>query len=339
MTHISAIDIGFLYTKAIIDRKPIKFKSVVGNGRKQSFQDLDFGMNAKEDKITVRSGTTTNFVSDLAISQSDMVLHSLEADRFSSDVTKDLLLAAFGLGFGSDHVETKVVSGLPVSHYAKYKQDIKKLFIGDGTYKIHNFEVTSGGISHRGSAKVIDAEFIPQPFGALLDRILDDKGQIVDRELAQQTVAVVDPGFGTTDIYVTKGLSPIERLTFSTPTAMNFAYDLIQNKIEEASGITLPHYKLEKAVQDGYYRVEGKQYNLTQITSWAFRSASTQLVTEILNKWKSNSKEIDKILIAGGTGAAWKQWLTEKFSTAELLDNTQWAVANGYYKWGVRKFG
>ncbi|QMV48660.1 hypothetical protein [Bacillus phage SPO1L5] len=339
MTHISAIDIGFLYTKAIIDGKQVKFKSVVGNGREQNFQNLDFGMNNNEDNITVKTGLDVNFVSDLAINQSDVVLHSLEADRFSNEVTKQLVLTAFGLGFGSDHVETKIVSGLPVSHYSKYQEEIKKLFVGDGSYKIHNFDVTSKGYQIKGSAKVVEAEFIPQPFGALLDRILDKDGDIADKELAKQTVAVIDPGFGTTDVYVSRSLSPIERLTFSTPTAMNFAYDLIANKIEEQTGISLAHYKLEKAVSNKYYRVEGKQYDLTAIIQWAFRSASTQLVTEVLNRWKANSKEIDKVLIAGGTGAAWSKWLKEKFPTAEILEDTQWAVANGYYKWGVRKFG
>jgi hypothetical protein len=272
-------------------------------------------------------------VSDLAIDQSDTILHSLKDDRFSDEATEVLIKTALALGFNSDSVETAVVSGLPASHYATYKSNISNLFLN----KTHNYQVLDHGKLIKGSAKVVDGKFIPQPFGALLDRVLDGNGNIWDKELAGKTVAVIDPGFGTTDIYVADALSPVERLTFSTKTAMNHAYGLISNKIEENFGVLLPLHAIEKVVRKGEFKNRGKVYPMQQIMQWAYKATAQQLVSEVINKWKT-IHEIDHILLAGGGGIALSQYILPQFENIELLQDTQWAVVNGYYKWGVRNF-
>jgi hypothetical protein len=134
---ISAIDLGFLYTKAIVDGKRIIMKSVVGNKKPQRFSDLNMGLKNDTDDLQCRVGTEEYFVSDLAIDQSDTILHSLKDDRFSDEATEVLIKTALALGFNSDSVETAVVSGLPASHYATYKSNISNLFLN----KTHNYQV------------------------------------------------------------------------------------------------------------------------------------------------------------------------------------------------------
>lgn len=330
--NISAIDLGFLYTKAIINGKRIIMKSVVGNSKTQRFNDLDFGLK-DTDNLQTRLGTNNYFVSDLAIDQSDVILHSLKDDRFSSEATGVLINTAMGLGFGSDAVTTHVVSGLPVSHYSIYREDIKNLFLS----KIHNFEVHDSGRLIRGSAKVEKSIFLPQPFGALIDRVMDDKGNVADKELSSKVVAVIDPGFGTSDVYVTDALSPVERLTFSTKTAMNRAYSLISDKLEENFEVILPLYAIEKIVRKGEFRKNGKTYDMSSVINWAFQATAQQLLSEITNKWK-NTYEIDSILLAGGGGKALSPYLLKEFPNIELLNNSQWSIVSGYYKWGVKNF-
>ena len=330
----SAIDLGFMYTKAIINGKRIIMKSVVGNAKKQRFADLDLGLNTGLDALRCRVGMEEYFVSDLAINQSDTIIHSLEEDRFNTAATEILVRTAFALGFDSDVVETKVVSGLPVSHYATYKENISKLFIN----RTHNFDVHSDGILARGSARVTDGKFIPQPFGALLDRVLGDDGSIVDKALAGKTVAVIDPGFGTTDVYVADALSPVEKLTFSTKTAMNHAYGLISDKIEEQFEVLLHLHSIEKVVKSQVFKNKGKIYPMKQVTDWAYKATATQFLAELTNKWKA-IHEIDHILLAGGGGIALSPYILPEFPNIELLDDAQWAVVSGYYKWGVRSFG
>lgn len=335
--NVCAIDLGFLYTKAIINNKPIIIKSVVGDAKTQRFDDLDFGLKDQGDRIKSRVGTEDYFVSDLAINQSDVIHHSLKGDRFNSSATEVLVRTVLGMGVGSDYVNSKVVSGLPVSHYDTYKDSIEELFLGRGQ-KTHNFDLEVNKKPIRGSVQLNDGKFIPQPFGALLDRILDDKGSIHDKELAGKTVAVIDPGFGTTDIYVANALSPVERLTFSTSTAMNHAYRLIANKIEDDFGSSLLLHEVEAIVRKGEFRSSGKVYNMKSIVDWAYKNTALQIVTEVTNKWNRSSREVDRILLAGGGGYALSRWILPEFNNIELLDDSQWAVVRGYHKWAIRNF-
>lgn len=331
--NISAIDLGFLYTKAIINGKRIIMKSVVGNSKPQRFADLNLGTQDDKDHLESRVGMDDYFVSDLAIEQSDSIFYSLKDDRFDSNATEVLVKTAFAQGLGSDFTESKIVSGLPASHYSVYKNAIQKLFLN----KQHNYEVKDNGKLIKGTVSIKDGKFIPQPFGALLDRVLGDDGKIADKELASKTVAVIDPGFGTTDIYVSSALTPVEKLTFSTKTAMNHSYSLISNKIEETFDVYLPLYKVENIVRNGEFRKNGKVYDMKPVIQWAHKLTAQQLVAEITNRWKT-MYEIDHILLAGGGGLALGNYILPEFPNIELLEDTQWAVVNGYYKWGVKNF-
>lgn len=332
---LCAIDLGFLYTKAIINHKPIIIKSVVGDSKPLNFKDLDMGLEKEEkDHISSKVDGMEYFVSDLAIDQSDTVLHSLKANRFDSNATKILLSTVFGLGLGQGGHFTYIVSGLPVSHYAKFKDDIKTLFMGEGQAH-HQFSVRDGEVVLRGTVKTLEGRFIPQPFGALLDRVLSDKGDIEDKDLAKKTVAVIDPGFGTTDVYVTKALSPVEKLTFSTQTAMNHAYRIIANKIEENFNVTLPLHQIELVVRKGEFRKSGKSYDMKPVIQWALSATAEQLVSEIFNKWKT-IHEIDHIILAGGGGIALSPFIMKEFDNISLNPDSQWSIVRGYEKWGKR---
>jgi plasmid segregation protein ParM len=329
--NISAVDIGFKNVKGIINGKKVLMKSVVGDAKTLRFEDLNMGTKSA-DHLKSKVGSKEYFVSDLAIEQSDTVYYSLNDDRFNSESTDVLVKTAFGLGFGNESTQTAVVSGLPASHYVVYKKDIETLFLGS-----HRYAVMDNRKLLKGSVKVTEGKFIPQPFGALLDRLLDESGRVSDKQLIGKTVAVIDIGFGTTDVFVASMLNTIERLTFSTKTAINHSHNYISNKIEENFGILLPLYSIEKIVETQEFRNKGKSYDMTQLIQKAYYNTSSQLIAEITNKWKT-IHEIDHILLAGGGGIALAKQILPHFENIELLEDAQWAIVNGYYKWGVRHF-
>lgn len=329
---IAVIDLGFLYLQGIVNDNMVMMKSVVGEGKKLRFRDLDMSSKDNTDDVVVRMEGAEYFVSDLAINQSDSVVHSLKANRFDTLSTQVLLNATLGMAYGSGNHLAYFVSGLPVSHYSEYKQNIKDLFMKDK----HEYDIVINGTDHiRGSVTPVDGRFIPQPFGAGMDRILDTSGNIENRDLATKTMAIIDIGFGTTDIYVMNSLSPIERLTFSTPTAMNHAYKLIADKIEENFGVSYPLYKLEQIVRNRKFHKNGKEYDMTAVVQWAYSSTANQLLSEIVNKWK-NMHEIDEIFLAGGGGIALAPFILPEFENIELILDSQWAVVRGYHKWAKR---
>jgi plasmid segregation protein ParM len=336
---ISAIDLGFMYTKSIVDGRRHIMKSVVGQGRKLRFRDLDMGGDKGKDDIIFEDSVGTSFVSDLAIDQSEVVFHSLRDKRFDTATTDVLVKTALGMGLTTGHHTTNIVSGLPVSHYDIFKDDITNLFLGEtGQGKCHGYAVQSRGESYIGTVDIEQGRFLPQPFGALLDYLLDDNGKFVDEDIVGDTIAVIDPGFGTTDIYVVDGLTPVERLTFSTKVAMNYAYGLIGNKVEQELGKTVPLYEIEGIVLTGELRKGGKRYNMRPVIDFAFQVTAEKLINEVLNKWKDGINDIEHIVVSGGGGFNLFPYLEKEFPSIEMIEDPQWAVVNGYYKWGVRSF-
>jgi hypothetical protein len=333
---IYAIDLGFLYSNAIVNGKRIMIKSVVGDAHPQRFNELNMSLKDGEDCIKVKFHTNTHFVSDLAINQSSIIHHSLKGDRFNTDATEILIKAIFGMSRANGDVGY-VVSGLPVSHYSKYKNDITNLFLSNG-YKIHNYDIEVNHQNLVGSIKIIGGKFVPQPFGVLLDSILDSEGEISNKELANKVVAVIDIGFGTTDVYVSDSLTPLDKLSFSLPTAMNSSYKLISNKLEERFGVTLQLHSVEQIARIGEFRNKGKIYSIKELTDWSYKNVAHQIIDEIINKWGNSIHEIDEILLAGGGGIALSRWIKPEFPNINLVENAQWSVVNGYHKWGVRHF-
>jgi plasmid segregation protein ParM len=336
---IQAIDLGFLYAKAIINGKKIIIKSVVGDSKEQRFGELDMYVKEGEDNIKVNIGNETYFVSDLAINQSDIIHHSLKGNRFNSENTEVLIKAILGISnlIGDDEI---IISGLPVSHYTKYRQAIQELFLGSSS-KNHNYDVTIDNKSSKGNVKFVDGKFIPQPFGVLLDRVLDEEGQIADRALANKTIAIIDIGFGTTDIYVANALRPIDRMSFSLPRAMSNAYRLIGDKIEEKFGVSLQLHNVEGIAREGAFKSKGETFPIDKLVQWAYKNFALQLVGEINNKWGDSINEIDEIILAGGGGLALSEWILpefEDYAVINLAEDTQWAVVNGYSKWGKRHY-
>jgi plasmid segregation protein ParM len=335
--NIHAVDLGFMYTKAIINGKRFIIKSVVGDSKSQKFGDLDTYMKAGEDNIQVRIGSENYFVSDLAINQSDIIHHSLKGDRFNSEATEIILKGLLGASqlVGNNEI---IISGLPVSHYTKFKSNIHKLFL-DNNGKTHNYDAMVDNKPSKGYVKFSKGKFVPQPYGVLLDKLLDEKGQIKDKILANKTIAVIDIGFGTTDIYVAEALRPIDKLSFSLPRAMNTAYRLIGDKIEEKFGVSLQLHVLEKIAREGVLKSQGKLHPVDKLVEWAYQNLAKQLATEISNKWGTSLFDIDEIVLAGGGGIALNKWVIPEFDNIELLEDSQWAVVNGYSKWGIRQFG
>jgi hypothetical protein len=295
---------------------------------------LDMGKSKTQDNIVCIYEDETIFVSDLAIQQSDTVIHSLKPNRFDEKAMRVIRNVSYAMSLGNGQHECNIISGLPTSHYSKFKDNITKLFM-PGTNVTQDYEVYVNGQRIKGSVKPCDGRFVPQPFGALIDEILDDNGSIADKELASLTVAIVDIGFGTTDIYVCNALTPVEKLSFSTTTALGQAYQLIADKISE-KGTDLPLYKVEQVVQDGVWVGEGgKTYNMKSTIDWALQSTAEQLVSEIYNKWR-NTNQVHAVRIAGGGGIRFSPYMLSEFSNTKTCHHGQFAVVKGYEKWGKR---
>lgn len=327
--RLASIDLGFLYGKGLINGKSLRIKSVVGESVPLRFQDLRMG-KTKTDHIIVKHPDGDKFVSDLAINQSPVVDFSLRPDRFNLTATSVVADALMAMGLGSGEHEVLVVSGLPIDHYNKHRADIEQMFSG-----AHEFCVNVSGKELLGKYDVVVGAFIPQPYGVLMDAILDEDGAWKDRKLAKQTVAIIDVGFGTSDIYVCSALDAIEGLTFSTDTAMNHAYSLIASRIEQDFGVQLKLHQIEPVFLSKEFRKHGEIYDMSDVVTWACKATAMQLISEITNRWRGSWK-VDTIIVGGGGGMVLYPYIKPHFENVRIAPNAQMAVVNGYNKYGMK---
>lgn len=334
-------DIGYLYNKAIVNGVPHSYKSIVGTGRSLDLSDLSMNTKNEEDHIICEVDDETYFLSDLAIKESDTIFYSLKEDRFQELALDVITRCTMGIGLGGGFHDSYIVSGLPLQQYKKFKGDISELFMPD-INTVHEYTLTyregsSSGTPQKikGGVRILDARFIPQPFGALINEVLDDNGMIANKALARQTIAVIDIGFGTTDVYVASALEPVEKLSFSSKTAMNSGYKLIAGKISDSWGVDEPLYRIENVVKTGKYKHLGKSYDMSKIITWAMDSTANTLTSELFTKWRTLNS-IDKFFLAGGGGVRLGGRMIKEFPSMSISEGGQWAIARGYEKWGKR---
>ena len=311
--NILGVDLGFMYTKAIAGDS-FKIKSVVGGQRSLAFNKMT--LSGANKPVSVKVDGDMFFVSDLALQQSESIYYSLKPDRFSSITTKVLLHAILSMAYPNRETTVRVVSGLPVSHYELYREQLKQLVLGE-----HRIEVYHGTDRLSSLITVPHGKFLPQPIGTLFNKVLDDQGGIKEGKLINRVIGVIDIGFGTTDMLVTESLTPVERLTFSTNTAVNHICRLISSKLHEQFGV----------VQ------KGKSHDITNVIKWALVSTAEQLLGEIQVKWV-NDWEIDHVVFTGGGSILLYPIMSPNFHSHELMGDSQWSNVRGYIKWGKRSW-
>lgn len=321
-TKLLSVDLGFSNTKWCSSNDMGKYKSTVGHGRELSLQNLCIN-NCENDHIQCTINDNKYFVSDLAIRECDTLINSLQDNRFDLESTRALLHVALAQSLGSGVHNVSIVSGLPVTHYSKFKDSLTEL-IEDK----HYIDTRLNGNIVRGTVTIDKSLIIPQPFGALTYELLDEQGSIFNKSLVTGVVAVIDIGFGTTDVYVVENLQPIERYSFSSKTAISTLYGYVKSNIKFTGNI----YSLQGVIESKVYKQGNKKYSIQDIISWASGVTAEALVSEISNCWKD--LYVDTVIISGGGSHMLGSYLLPHFNNPVLSNNGQMSVAVGYYKWG-----
>ena len=116
---------------------------------------------------------------------------------------------------------------------------------------------------------------IPRPLGSLLNLIMNDKGNIVNGDLAKQKVGVVDIGFRTTDFCIFDQLRYVERGSTTTDTGISKCFSIIARKLrEECGGVNIELYRMYKAIQTGLIRIRGDEFNIAKLRDLTFANAA-----------------------------------------------------------------
>jgi len=289
------VDIGFGFTKATDGGERVIFKSILGEATENIFQS-EFATTSRMENLHVTMDDRSYFVGDYAEQQSRIRYFTLDQETLFRDMAKVLALTACGL-FSTDEHTIDLVTGLPIRYFAQLREPLTKMLRGSHMVQ---YRTAKGQVLNR-MVIINRIKVLPQPFGTLVNMLIDDRGQFVMPELSRQKVGIVDVGFRTTDIIISDRLSYIERGSKTSDAGISRAYSFIAEKLFDEIGVHIELYRLYEAVQVGTIKVRGREYDLSDLRQTAFRYLANIIAGDITRFW-TEDWDMDYIVLTGGGG-------------------------------------
>ena len=356
-----ALDIGYSAVKGFSNNKVYSFPSFA---RKLTSQMLGLGDSNASD-IRYRDNITGEIWCVGAMAEeminSDDSKESLSElygrNRYFSQVFK--VISEVGLGIGlmankyasPENKKLKIQTGLPPAYM---KTDVDILI--ESLSGEHDFSIKIGNkewASFKFTVGQDDVSVMPQPMGTLLSIATNAEGkQISDAaKYFKSSMLILDPGFGTLDIFNIKN-----RIVESTETFDNLGMkrvfaetsDLIFKKFNQ----DIPVPSMQKYLNSGKIRCLDRKARVAKLEPFAdlLNQANEKICLEALDKIDSiynNLYEYDYLVITGGTGAAWESIIRDRYKGMETLtiisgnqnDNLMNIFSNvrGYYMYLIGK--
>jgi plasmid segregation protein ParM len=307
--------------KAVAGERRVTFPSAVGTPDKARFS-----LNGHADSIILVSPDNVQ-VGEGAISQSRF-LHRREDRRWvESSEWHNLFLAALTELTTATGADLRIVTGLPVAYYGD-RTRVRDRLLGD-----HRAQREG---RHAQTLRVSECKVIPQPFGALLAATLDDKGRIIDRDLATGAVGILDIGGKTTNLLSVNRLSEIGRETASVNVGAWDAVRAVKTWLgEHYPNLELRDHQVIDAIIAREVRYYGEPVDLSQPVDAALEPLAEQVIAEASQLW-NGAAALDAILVSGGGGLLLGPYVKRHFRHARVVTDPVFANALGFWRFAQR---
>lgn len=331
-TMIIGIDVGYGQTKAVADNgQLVCFPSLVAPAEFIRFQ-ADVGAPVQPNGLTLYDTTDGDlFVGELAARQGrpGAVRSPRDRDRVTDPIMTHLADAAFArLLHGVDYTRARVVTGLPVDYYRDADQ------LADHLRGQHLAQTD-------GHSVVVDVEevlVVPQPFGALLSILLDERGRLMAdvAHLAQGRVAVLDVGMFTSDLILVDGLEYIEAGSGSLEVGVSTALEMLRKVLLDEHRISYEPHQLEVAIRRGWLVIDGQTVHLNGLAGDHLSTIAQSVGARARTLW--NVGTLSAIVLAGGGALALQRWLEPHFKQAIYAPDAAMANVTGFLHYGLRRW-
>jgi plasmid segregation protein ParM len=197
----------------------------------------------------------------------------------------------------------------------------------------HQMRVTLGDGSEFVREVVVENLIVKkQPFGSLCDIMLDDEGNIIEKDVAKGFNVVVDIGSRTLNVYTLDNLEPISDLCFQTNDGMYTSYMGVGNFVKNKIGYEIPTGKLPLYINNKFV----KGIDLTPVIQKSFEILSYEIKKVIETRFINSWAFVDRIIFTGGGSELLKHWLSSMFIKKSVIFMDRFANARGLRKYGVR---
>ncbi len=330
--EVVGLDIGFGFTKATNGKDSTIFKSVYGEAQEIRFNDSSLNPPSREEHLHIEVDGKPWFVGELAERQSVKRFFTLDQKEFVAGYSKILAMSALAPMVEQED-PVKLVVGLPIAHYKAHAKELAGILSGQHRVAL----VGPDGARDETVVRVAQVKVVPQPMGAMLNLMLGNAGEVVNKRFATEKVGIIDVGFKTSDFTILDRTRYSERGSRSMESGISTAFAIIADKLKEESGINVELYRLVEPVEQGFIKIRGKKFDLTKIREGAFAKLAQAIATECNNLW-ADDWDLEAIVIAGGGGAALapqlKPLLQGSVMTSEADEDARLSNVLGFCKYG-----
>jgi plasmid segregation protein ParM len=173
-----------------------------------------------------------------------------------------------------------------------------------------------------------------QPFGSFCDILLDEHGNVVDRELANGFVVVADIGSRTFNLYVLNKMEEVPELIDTSNNGMYTSYMRVGRFIKNKAGFNIPTGKLPLVVKDETFH----QYDLTEVINNSHMKLAHEIKSFMDTKLVNAYGYVSHIIFTGGGAEVLKTHLKNLFiNRSNLIFLDRYATARGLRKYGLFK--
>lgn len=320
---IVALDGGYSGAKGACPSKVFSFPSyavkvgsefsVVG---KLKDDDLQY-MNNKTGEVWL-VGRTAEALMDFKALQSTEDSDLYTRYRYDSDVFKVIMTTGMMLGLLDTPPDTEMFlqTGLPSEYLERDAPRLKKALVGE-----YDVSLQVGNKSWTRFLFSIDEEHIDvmeQPKGTL-NALVYDNGKIAKDgvPLLQNSVVILDIGFGTEDIFSFRNAISTGHKTYSD-TAMRAVFDAVAKRIEASyPEARVKVLEFQKYLDDGqipYFDVDtyGMNYvDFSEILEEENRRLCGKSIERLMREY-GNLQDYNYLVVTGGTGESRIEYIREK---------------------------
>jgi len=326
------LDVGYGMTKAVSSSgRQVCFESRVAPAEFIRFQ-ANIGAKMHTNGLILHDQEEGRlFIGEMASKQGrpGAVRSPRDRNRVNDPIVTHLTDAAFAMLLsGVEYARVRVVTGLPVAYY----RDALDL-----TWHLRkNHHILLEGRSL--TVEVEEVLVVPQPFGALLTLILDEKGSLVTDalDMVEGRVAVLDIGQHTTDMILVEGLEYIEARSSSLEVGVSTAIDMIRKVLLDDYRVSYDPHEIEQALRRGWLVIDGQKQPLNGMASEQLDPIARSIEAQARTLW--NISTLTALVLAGGGSLALKQWLEPCFKQAVYAPNAAMANAAGFLRYGLRQW-
>lgn len=338
--NILALDDGYGDIKGCSTDKIIRIPNAYADYRPMPDNDLrnndsidvDLYSNRLYDYISYKGNEGSFIVGESAIKQS-MDINWYGGENKHEDIGfKILLKTSLGLMLEQNSsVVDLLVMGLPCESDIPERHKLLK----DIALNHHQMEITLSNKSVlRKDIHVKNIIIKKQPFGSFCDLLLDDNGNIANKELANGFITVVDIGSRTLNIYTINRMEEMSDLTGTTNNGMYTSYMRVGKFIKDNLGFKIPTGKLPLIVKTK----EFQNYNLTPIIDKSHKKLVYDIKTVLDTMFVDSYGYVTHTIFTGGGSEVLRPHIEEVFKNFKnifFLD--RYATARGLRKYGLLK--